>query len=234
LPKLGLAWLSTNARPAFRYGSAVSNVTTYAELATAGGTLVLAISTFSAVRSANRAARVAERALMVGLRPLLVPSRLDDGAQKIFYGDGKFQYIQGGRGAAEVEAGNVYLSISLRNAGRGIAVIHGWRFRAGRQERDPHPPLAEFREQQLDIQVPPNDIGFWEGAFREPAESEYGEAVAAVRGEDLLSIDILYGDHEGGQRCISRFALRPHRADDAVVWMASVIRHWNIDRPDPR
>lgn len=212
----------------------MSNLTTYAELATAGGTLVLAISTFSAVRSANRAARVAERALMVGLRPLLVPSRLDDGAQKIFYGDGKFQYIQGGRGAAEVEAGNVYLSISLRNAGRGIAVLHGWRFRAGRQERDPHPPLTEFHEQQLDIQVPPNDIGFWEGAFREPAHPLYGEAVAAVRGEDLLSIDILYGDHEGGQRCISRFALRPHRTEDAVVWMASVIRHWNIDRPDPR
>jgi hypothetical protein len=213
----------------------VSNLTTYADLATAGGTLILAISTFSAVRSANRAARVAERALMVGLRPLLVPSRLDDTAQKVFYGDGKFQYLQGGRGAAEVEGGNVYVAISLRNAGRGIAVIHGWRFRAGRLPRNGHPPLEEFKEQQLDIQVPPNDVGFWEGAFREPdADPQYEAAIAAVLGEDMLTVDILYGDHEGGQRCISRFALRPHRTEDAVVWMANVIRHWNIDRPDPR
>jgi hypothetical protein len=214
----------------------VSNLATIADLATAAGTLILAISTFSAVRSANRAARVAERALMVGLRPLLVPSRLDDTAQKIFFGDGKFQYVQGGRGAADVENGTVYLAISLRNAGRGIAVIRGWRFRAGRQPRDGHPPLTEFTEQQLDIQVPPNDIGFWEGAFREPAgDPQYANAVAAIRSEDLLSIDILYGDHEGGQRCISRFALRPHRTeDDVVVWLAAVIRHWNVDRPDPR
>ena len=46
--------------------------------ATAGGTLVLAVATFSAVRSANRAARVAERTLMAGLRPCSVPSRDDD------------------------------------------------------------------------------------------------------------------------------------------------------------
>ena len=44
---------------------------TIAELATAGGTLVLAISTFASVRSANRAARAAERSLLVGLQPLL-------------------------------------------------------------------------------------------------------------------------------------------------------------------
>ena len=47
-----------------------------ASLATAAGTLVLAVATFAAVRSANRAARAAEQSLLVGLRPLLVPSRL--------------------------------------------------------------------------------------------------------------------------------------------------------------
>ena len=48
---------------------------TISSLATAGGTLVLAVATFSSVRSANRAARTAERSLMVGLRPVLIPSR---------------------------------------------------------------------------------------------------------------------------------------------------------------
>jgi hypothetical protein len=51
---------------------------TIASLATAGGTLVLAVSTFASVKSANRAARAAERSLLAGLRPLLVPSRLQD------------------------------------------------------------------------------------------------------------------------------------------------------------
>jgi hypothetical protein len=43
------------------------------------------MSTFASVRSANRAARAAEEALAVGLQPLLVPSRLQDDRQKIFF-----------------------------------------------------------------------------------------------------------------------------------------------------
>src|SRR2546430_15646628 len=58
---------------------------TIASLATAAGTLVLAVATFSSVRFGQRSARiaerstaVAERALVVGLRPVLAPSRLTD------------------------------------------------------------------------------------------------------------------------------------------------------------
>jgi len=206
--------------------------TTVSSLVTGGGTLVLAVATFAAVRSANRAARVAEQALLIGVRPLLVPSRLDDVQQKVFYGDGKFERIEGGRGAAEVDAGNVYLAISLRNAGRGIGVLHGWRFRSGRQPQDGHPPLDDFRAQQRDIFIAPGDIGFWQAALRDESDPQYAEAIAGVRSLEMLTIDILYGDHEGGQRAISRFTLQP-RGDDPV-WLASVVRHWNIDRPDPR
>jgi hypothetical protein len=207
--------------------------TTVSSLATGFGTLVLAIATFSAVKSANRAARVAEQALMVGLRPLLVPSRLDDGAQKIFYGDGKHELLEGGRGAAEVDAGNVYLAISLRNAGRGIGVLHGWRFRAGRQTMDGHPDLSEFHHHQRDILIAPGDIGFWQAAFRKTdADPQYEEAVDAVQSGEMLTIDVLYGDHEGGQRAISRFTLQAR--GEQPRWLASVVRHWNLDRPDPR
>jgi hypothetical protein len=41
---------------------------------------------------------------------------------------------------------------------------------------------------------------------------------------------VLYGDHEGGQRVISRFIVTPH--DER--WLASVARYWNLDRKDPR
>ena len=51
-------------------------------------------------------------------------------------------------------------------------------------------------------------------------------------------MDVLYGDHEGGQRAISRFLLRQpeemRQPDKDPPWLASVIRHWNLDRPDPR
>ena len=57
--------------------------TTVASFATAVGTLVLAIATFAAVRSANRSARVAEAGFQVSLRPVLVTSRLEDPMQKV-------------------------------------------------------------------------------------------------------------------------------------------------------
>jgi hypothetical protein len=109
---------------------------TAASLATAVGTLVLACATFVAVRAANRAARVAEYSMQIGIRPLLMPSRLEDPIQKIMWGD-----------------------------------------------------------------------------------------------ERIFGMELLYSDHEGGQHAIGRFALAPI-ADSR--WLCSVVRHWNLDRPNPR
>jgi hypothetical protein len=115
---------------------------TIAELATAGGTLVLAISTFASVRSANRAARAAERSLMVGLQPLLVPSRLQDPDQKVFWIDSKHAVLAGGSGAAEVDGDAVYLAMSVRNAGNGIAVMRHWRVWPERLTGEQRPELS--------------------------------------------------------------------------------------------
>ena len=46
-----------------------------------------------------------------------------------------------------------------------------------------------------------------------------------------MTLDLLYGDHQGGQRTVSRFSLLP--AGDSE-WLATIARHWNLDRPDPR
>jgi hypothetical protein len=213
--------------------------TTVSSLATGAGTLVLAVATFASVRSANRAARVAEQALMVNLRPLLVPSRMDDTRQKIFFQEGRHMLLEGGRGGADFENGVVYLGISLRNAGPGIAVLHGWRFLAGVQINPPRPEPETFRHQGRDILIAPGDIGFWQGAFRDSADAQYDEAATAVKSDDdevVLSIDLLYGDNDGGQRVISRMMLRGYKRDQEAErqWIASVVRHWNVDRPDPR
>ena len=76
-----------------------------ASLATAAGTLVLAVATFAAVRSANRAARAAEGSLAAGLRPLLLPSELQDPPQKVQFVDGKWVMVPGGCGVAEAADG---------------------------------------------------------------------------------------------------------------------------------
>ena len=208
---------------------------TITALATAAGTLVLALATFASVRSANRAARVAERSLLEGLRPLLLGSKLDDPAQKIGFVDDKWFLAEGGRGIAEVGDSAVYLAIPLRNVGSGIAVLHGWTFYATedlaaggvRDHRDP----SEFIRLTRDLYIPVNDVGFWQGAFRDPASPDFAEARDAVERRIVLIVDLLYGDYEGGQRTITRFALRPLDEDG---WTVTTARHWNIDRDDPR
>src|ERR1044072_2773143 len=101
---------------------------TAASLATAAGTLVLAVATFVSVRSANRAARVAEGALLAGIRPLLVPSRPQDPEQKIGFLDNRWIKVPGGQAATDVGDDAVYLVSQLRNVGRGRGALHGWRF----------------------------------------------------------------------------------------------------------
>jgi hypothetical protein len=117
---------------------------TASALATGAGTLVLAVATFGSVKSANRSARVAERALMAGQRPLLVPSRLEDPPVKVGFMDDRWLLVPGGQGADEVTAEAVYLAISVRNVGTGIAVLHGWRFRAERPPDSESPDLDGF------------------------------------------------------------------------------------------
>jgi hypothetical protein len=205
---------------------------TISSLATAGGTLVLAVATFGSVRSAKPAAPQAQQALQVGLRPLLVPSRLEDPLIKVLWVDGHYSRLEGGRAAVEVKDGVIYLAVSLRNVGSGMAVLHGWYPSPERVRGDaPHADTERFRTLTRDLYVPPGDIGFWQGAFRDPAEPGYDEMCEAVQTHRQLTVELLYGDHEGGQRMVSRFALT---SGDGSTWLASVGRHWNLDRPDPR
>jgi hypothetical protein len=205
---------------------------TIASLATAGTTLVLAFATFASVRSGNRTARAAERSLQISLRPLLTPSRLDDPAQKVGFADSHWVHVPGSGGIAEVTADAIYLVMSLRNSGNGIAVLHGWSFTPDPQMGVPeHTDVAAFRRLTRDIYVPAGDLGFWQGAFRDPATPEFVAARAAIEARHRISIELLYGDHEGGQRTISRFGLTPR---DDGGWLVSVSRHWNVDRAEPR
>ena len=157
--------------------------TTVSALATAGGTLVLAVATFASVRSANTAARVAEQALLVGLRPLLLPSGTDDETQKVRFADGRYVGLTGGRSVAEVDGDAVFLAMSLRNAGTGIGVIHGWRLVPGIQTaRAAAGPRCLSRAHPR-LYVSPGVVGFWQGAIRDvndPDHDALRESIAAA------------------------------------------------------
>jgi hypothetical protein len=200
-------------------------------IVTAAATLVLAVATFMSVRSANRAARAAERSLLAGLRPLLAPSRLDDPPQKVGFMDDKWFLVPGSGGIAEATDAAVYLAIAARNVGSGIAVLHGWLFQPEPETgRVGHPPVESFRQLTRDLYIAPGEIGFWQGAFRDSNDPAFFVARQAVEARQRVAVDVLYGDHELGQRSITRFSLVP-REDR---WLATVARHWNVDRPDPR
>ncbi|MGH9017583.1 MAG: hypothetical protein ACRDY1_07530 [Acidimicrobiales bacterium] len=204
-----------------------------ASLATAGGTLVLAGATFVAVRSANQSARVTERALLAGIRPVLVTSRFEDPPEKVGFADNHWVRVPGGRGIVEVTDDAVYLAIALKNVGRGLAVLDSWDLRPLGDQPDPtHHGPQDFRRLTRDIYVPAGDLGFWQGTVRDTTDPLFAVIRDCAEKRVALLVDMLYRDHEGGQRTISRFALRPD--DGGGGWVTSVSRHWNLDRGDPR
>jgi hypothetical protein len=216
----------------------MADTSTIASLATAGGTLVLAIATFASTRSANRAARVSEQALKVGLRPVLFNARPQDPPQKVGYADNHWLVLRDGLAAVQQAEENLYLALPLRNVASGLAVLHGWHLWTSRAGADTPPPaLEDFRRLARDLYVPAGDVSFWQAAFRDRDEPQYAPLREAIRAGTSMSIDILYGDHEGGQRTITRFYVTPrtHASDEeAWLWLCSTSRHWNLDRDDPR
>jgi hypothetical protein len=211
---------------------------TISSLATAGGTLVLAVATFASVRSANRSARIAEQALEEQRRPLLVQSRLDDPEQKIMFVDQHWAHVGGSRAAVEHVDDVIYLVMSLRNVGAGIGVCLGWAARAGLQRTAvDHVPEDDFRAQGRDLYIPAGDVGLWQGALRDASDPRRAEIAEAIDRREPISIELLYSDQVGGQRTISRFTLVPSTHDgetEPVSWLAYVGRHWYLDRAGPR
>jgi hypothetical protein len=216
----------------------MADTSTIASLATAGGTLILAVATFASTRSANRAARVSEQALQVGMRPVLFNARPQDPPQKVGFVDDHWLMLRDGLAAVQEAAGSLYLAIPLRNVAAGMAVLHGWHLWPRRAGPGDLPPASEdFRRQQRDLYVPAGDVNFWQAALRDPADALYEQLREAIDARTTISVDLLYGDHDGGQRTITRFNLVPRsqaRDDEPDLWICTTVLHWNLDRDAPR
>lgn len=53
----------------------------------------------------------------------------------------------------------------------------------------------------------------------------------AAGAREPITVGLMYTDQVGGQRTITRFGLTPVGDED---WLASVTRHWYLDRGGPR
>jgi hypothetical protein len=187
----------------------------------------LAIATFSYVRASQRSARATEAALLAGIRPLILTSRLEDPEQKISFVDEHFVRVGGGRASIEVTDEVVYLVVSLRNVGSGLGVLDRWNIVPERVlDELSTDGVGEFKRLTRDIYVPAGEQGFWQGALRDPQDPLFVSIAEAVRDRQVMTLDILYSDHMGGQRAVSRFNLLPVGDDQ---WMAISGRHWNVD-----
>jgi hypothetical protein len=216
-----------------------TNWETISSLATALGTLVLAVATFSAVRSASRSTQLAEVALQEQRRPVIVASRLGDELQKLNFADGHWISAEGGHAAADHINGNVYLGLSLRNVGSGIGVCQGWAVRPGFATAGvgEHHPEEDFRLQTRDLYIPGGDIGMWQGALRNSEDPMLEELARSIDEREAFTIELLYSDLAGRQRTITRFGVVPVGGDDEDEqkhWLSSMSRHWFLDRHGPR
>lgn len=215
----------------------MADLLTISNLATGGGTLVLALATFGSVRSANRAVRVAEQALLQNMRPVLMPTRREDPHEKIMWADQHWAHIPGGQAIAEIVDGNLYLAFSIRNAGNGLGVLQSWQIHApyGNGHMPDRGDVADYRQHSRDLYVPSNDTGFWQAALRDQKDPLYQTVRRCLERPEPMAVDLLYSDHEGGQRVITRFGLFPHETEDnGTIWLLSVSRHWNLDHHNPR
>lgn len=211
----------------------------WTEVGTLIGTLVLAGATFSSVRSSSRMARIAERALLASQRPLLAPSGPDDPAAKVTFADGKAFSLSGGRPLVERSGVTIFLAVPLCNLGAGIAVLRAYCLQAqsarevaqdpqgvARHRRGDTPPsVSSFAPQQRDILISTGRIGFWQAALRDPEAPLHAATAEAIDTAGRLTVDILYGDHEGGQPTITRLVLLP---DEGGAWRCDATRNWKI------
>jgi hypothetical protein len=51
--------------------------------------------------------------------------------------------------------------------------------------------------------------GFWQAALRDPQTATHQEITRAIETGGRITVDVLYGDHDGGQPAITRLVLLP-------------------------
>ena len=193
-------------------------------IGTAAGTLGLAIATFASRCAPATVGPTGRTSSQIGIRPVLATSRLEDAPIKIMYGDQHWVKIEGGA--------------PLRGHRPGHLLGHGL---AQCRPASPSSTAGASTPSFRPLLIGPTTLTgssprlgtctsrpTTPGSGRERCGTRTTpiEAARQDRSRPAGTLDLLYGDHEGGQRAISRFSLVA-RADNQ--WLASVVRHWNLE-----
>lgn len=92
-------------------------------------------------------------------------------------------------------------------------MLQGWYVHPEWAGVDEHVDVAAFTRQQRDLYIPSGDMGFWQGALRDPTVPLFAAVAASIAERQ-------------------RSSLWPLEEQDG--WLCAGARHWNLDRPDPR
>lgn len=117
----------------------------------------------------------------------------------------------------------VYLAVSIRNVGSGVAVLHGWHVQAGLQTQRSHPPLEEFTTQNLDIYVAPDGNGLWLSALRDPAPGLITAPQCWLFSARWLRLSDMTENNAAREVCIWTYWVRPEAEEGFKALLA---RHW--------
>ena len=161
--------------------------------------------------------------------PRLIDVAAGRGPADLVIRKGRWVNVPGGGAAVEAAANAVYLALSLRNVGAGLAVLQGWQAHsvtpvepeseaAWRESVQSQrvPDVEDFRPLTRDQYIASGDVGVWQGALRDPADPLHAALTAATAERRRFLLDLLYTDQIGGQRTRARIDVEMNAGAGAV------------------
>jgi hypothetical protein len=154
------------------------------------------------------------------------------------FADGQTFPVGGRHALVHKETGVIYLAIPLCNVGTGLAVLRGYRLQGETASDVTQDPRGVAQHRRGDLAPPaavllaaaagPADQRkpgrFLAGALRDPATPLYKEIALAVDTGGRMTVDVMYGDHAGGQPSVTRFVMLP----EAGSWRCDATRYWSL------
>jgi hypothetical protein len=179
-----------------------------------------------ALQVANEQTGIAQRTLGAQIRPVLIDMPLEPSIQEAILYAGIKDQIAGHRGSvhAGTTSNGPVISLPVRNAGAGLAIIRGVGLRVG--EPIPSPPVTI-----MPANLPVGEDGRINFAI--PLDHPAAEPVQRVlRASGSFSIEIAYTDLAGQQLVVSRFDLYYHPQAN-WNWQVRQVHHHEPGMDEP-
>jgi hypothetical protein len=179
-----------------------------------------------ALGAAREQTRISQLTLDAQIRPVLIDVPLDLAIEEQLFYPGRHEPVGGHRGGVHAFASDeeVMISVPLRNAGAGLAMIRGTGVRLSVAT-----PTAPVMIQPANI--PSGEYG--RVSFRAtPGEAAFAPLSQAVQAQSSFSIEVGYSDLAGQQCTVSRFDVH-FRSRAHTNWEVRQIHLRDLDSDEP-